>query len=144
MLSTKQKQFTVHTAERQIDLVQWVWGPIQAFGNIPTIGKAFAVPLAHLSQTDEHGNPNISEALMLLFAQMEENDIWKLLTLIVDGVKYENRDINLEEDLDGDLNAILEVAAMALTNNYESLFSGKGLGSLFDKMVGMTQLSQVK
>ena len=80
----------------------------------------------------------------MLFDQMEENDIWTLFNLITEGVYLDNTQVNLDEDLGYDMNAVLMVVAEALGNNYGSLMSGKGFGNLINKMVPMAQLTQEK
>lgn len=122
-----------------------VWSPQRCFSNLPRIGKAFAVPLVMMfSSNEEEMQERIPEALFMLFEQMEEQDIWNLFKLITDGIYVDGQPINLDQDLGYDLDAVLQIVAEALSNNYGKLLSGKGFGNLISKMVPMAQLVQEK
>jgi hypothetical protein len=119
----------------------------KAFKNLPTIGKAFAVPISFLFSSG--GNPDnlgqaIPQAMYMLFEQLEEQDISKLLDIILEEVYVMDpapRAVNVDNDLD-DLGDLLELLAKVLHQHYGKLVSGKGLRNLFSMLVPMAEVAQ--
>lgn len=137
----KQKTIVVSVNGEDKEFVHNTWGASKAFTHLPKIGKAFAVPFSMLFSDKGEISDKLPEALMLLFQQMEEEDVWGLFQLITSGVYYKTAPINLDEDLEGDLGAVLMLVAEAAKQNYGSLW-GKGLLSLRDTMLPMAQIAK--
>lgn len=119
------------------------WPPLsKAAKNLPIIGKSFFVPISFLLSAGESGDLSqaLSQALFLLFEQLEEEDVSKLFNLILDDVWCKNTDkkVNLDEDFN-DLDELLTLVAMVLKQHYGSLVSGKGLSSLMQTIVPLHQ-----
>lgn len=124
------------------------WSPSKNFKNLPIIGKYFAVPVATVIGSIAQGGGNFSEALptafLYLFDKMEEEDITKLFTVILDGV-YVNggTQVNLDKHFDGKLDELIELLAEVLKLNYECFFKKDGFASLqklLQKLGMVTQL----
>lgn len=146
-MMSKQNKITIEMANGdKKEFTQNKWSPMKCFGNLHKIGKAFAVPLSMLASGNEDNFGEVlPQALFMLFEQMEESDIWSLFELIVDDVHVDaTRRVNLNEDLEDDLGAILQLVAEALKGNYGSLFMGKGLTALMTQLGGMSQVAQQK
>jgi hypothetical protein len=144
---TKQKIITVEVDGEKKEFLNQCWSPMKCFGNISKIGKSFAVPLSMLASGGEDEMSEVlPQALFMLFEQMEEQDVWELFQTITQDVYAERgtRKIDLDEDLGNDLGAILTVVGETLRGNYGSLFTGKGLSSLINPLMGVTQVAEAK
>lgn len=117
------------------------WGSIKTLRNLPKIGKAFAVPLSFIysCSTEEELRDAIPTALMMLFEQLEEQDIEELFKTILQDVWVDgdqrldmDRDIKSPDDL-------LTLVSKVLDQNYGSLIKGKGFKNLFGVMVPLHQ-----
>ena len=139
---SKQKTITIEVDGKKKEFLHNCWSPMKCFSHLPKIGKAFAVPLSMLSGSEDKFEEVLPQALFMLFEQMEEQDIWSLFELITQDIHVDaTKRLNLNEDLDGDLGAILAVVGQALQNNYGSLYSGNGLSSLMTQMMGVAQVA---
>jgi hypothetical protein len=119
----------------------------KAFKNLPTIGKAFAVPISFLFSSggsQEALSQAIPQAMYMLFEQLEEQDINKLLDIILEEVYVMDpapRLVDVDNDLQ-DLGDLLELLAKVLQQHYGKLVSGKGLRNLFSILVPMAEMTQ--
>ena len=127
--------------------ISQAWSPMKAAKRLPSIGKAFAVPISFLVAAGSSGNPDdlkdaIPQAIFMLFDQLEEQDCEQLFKLILTDVwnKTDNRQINLEEDL-ANIDQLLELLASVLNQHYGCLMTGKGFMSLFQTLVPLARLS---
>ena len=144
---SKQKDLDIQVNGITKSYISNGWSPQKCFSKLPKIGKSFAVPLSMLSgATDDVSFADVlPQALFLLFEQMEEQDVWELFELIVEDVFVNaQQKVNLNEDLEGDLGAVLGLVAATLQHNYGSLFSGNGLSSLMQNLMGVAQVAQAK
>lgn len=119
------------------------WSVIQAGRNLPTIGKAFAVPLSFLisSMGDEEAlRAGIPQAFYMLFEQLEQQDVMELFKLITSGVSYEMQMLDIDAHLES-LDELFQLAAQCLKINYGSLIEGKGFKDLLGVMVPMHQMT---
>lgn len=142
----KQQYIKVEVNGEQKELISNSWSPQKCFSRLPKIGKAFAVPMSMLMKggSEEGFAEVLPEVLFMLFTQMEEQDVWELFTMITEDVHVSSTErLNLDVHFGNDLGAILNVVGATLKQNYGSLFSGKGLSSLMESMMGVTQVAQV-
>lgn len=119
------------------------WGVMKAMKHFPTIGKAFAVPLSFLysSMGDEAAlREAIPQAFFMLFEQLEEQDVMELFSLILSGVTFENRALDIDKDLKS-IDELFQLAAKALEANYGCLMNGQGFKSLLGVMIPMQQMT---
>lgn len=145
----KIKEIEVTVNGETLTLTHETWSPSKAFSRLPKYGKAFITPLSMLAgllgngDEDEEGNSGktlgetIPKIIWMAFEQMDTLDLWMMLEQATDSVMKDGKPINLDEDLGGDLAAIVSVASQALNQNYGSLW-GKDLSSLVSTMAGMT------
>lgn len=141
----KQYYIDVEVDGKKVKLICNRWSPMKCFGNLPKIGKAFAVPMSMMiSEDEEDFAEKLPQALFMLFDTMEEQDTWELFQLITEDVFINNgtERLDLNEHLGYDLGTILLVVAEALKGNYGSLFTKGGLSSLFSQMSGLAQVAQ--
>ena len=142
---SKQKIIELEIGGEKKSFTSNAWSPMKCFSHLPKIGKAFAVPLSMLMSGDEDNFGEIlPQVLFMLFEQMEEENVWELFQLIVEDVHFDaTRKIDLDNDLDCDLGAIVGLIGEVLQQNYGSLFSGNGLRSLMTSLTGVTQVAAV-
>lgn len=121
------------------------WGSIKTLRNLPKIGKAFAVPLSFIysCSTEEELREAIPTALMMLFEQLEEQDIETLFQTILQDVWVDNnsRLLNMDSDIKNP-DDLLSLVAQVLEQNYGSLLKGKGFKNLFGVMVPLHEMSK--
>ena len=118
------------------------WSPLKAAKNLPKVGNAFAVPISFLFSNAEDPQSAIPQALMMLFSQLEEQDITELFNLILADVwcKTTDKQLNIDADLDN-LDELLQLGAAVLTQHYGCLMSGEGFKSLFKVMLPLNQMA---
>lgn len=118
------------------------WSPLRAAKKLPSIGKAFAVPISFIISAAQSGDYSsaIPQAMYMLFEQLEEQDISILFNSILEDVwcVESNAKINLEDDLNN-LDELLSLVSNVLNQHYGCLFSGKGFMALFQVMVPLHQ-----
>lgn len=118
------------------------WSPLKSAKNLPKIGNAFAVPISFLFSNAEDPQSAIPQALMMLFSQLEEQDISELFNIILSDVwcKTTDKKLDIESDLEN-LDELLQLGASVLTQHYGCLISGKGFRQLFQVMLPINQLA---
>ena len=118
------------------------WSPLKSAKNLPKIGNAFAVPISFLFSNAEDPQSAIPQALMMLFSQLEEQDISELFNIILSDVwcKTTDKKLDIESDLEN-LDELLQLAASVLTQHYGCLMSGEGFKSLFKVMLPLNQMA---
>lgn len=123
------------------------WSPTKVMKNLPKIGRYFAVPMATVAGSVMTGAANFSDALptaaLYLFEQMEEDDITKLIDLLLEDVDFNSigGKIDIDEVFDGDIMGMIQVVTKVLEVNYGCFFEKSGfinLQGLMEKM-GMVQ-----
>lgn len=117
------------------------WSPLTAAKKLPKIGQVFAVPISFLFSNAEDPASAIPQALMMLFSQLEEQDVSELFNIILTDVwcKTTDKPINIETDLDN-LDELLQLGAMVLTQHYGALISGNGMRQLFKVLLPVHQM----
>jgi hypothetical protein len=118
------------------------WSPMKAAKNLPKIGKAFAVPISFLIAGGENIQSAIPTAMMMLFEQLEEQDITELFSLILADIWCKSTDKALDIDADlENIDELLQLTANVLKQHYGALINGKGFTNLFQVMVPLHQMA---
>lgn len=121
----------------------------KAFKNFPIIGKAFAVPISFLFNAGSTGDVSgaISQALYMLFEQLEQNDSDKLLDTILADV-FIIKDGGVQAlDIDAhipDIEDLFALVAEVLNQHYGKLIKGKAFGNLINILIPMSQATQAQ
>lgn len=117
------------------------WSPLTAAKKLPKIGSSFVVPISFLFSNPEDPQSVIPQALMMLFSQLEEQDLSELFGFILSDVWNMSTDkkLNIDVDLDN-LDELLELAALVLTQHYGVLIKGKGIAAIFRVMLPLHQV----
>lgn len=132
------------------------WSPSKTYTRLPKIGRYFAVPLSMIITSGEEGlEEALPSALLYLFDEMEEKDVNKLFSFILEGVVCKKMgqndiDVSITENSDKvfmyDPAGLLELVAKALEVHYAPLFKKGGFAGLFKIMANLnsanTQLQQ--
>lgn len=128
------------------------WSPTKVMKNLPKIGRYFAVPMATVAGSVMAGGANFSDALptaaLYLFEQMEEDDIIKLIDLLLEDVDYNSMGakINIDEVFDGDIMGMIQLVTKVLEVNYGCFFEKSGfvnLQGLMEKMGMVRSVDQM-
>ena len=108
------------------------WSPLTAAKKLPKIGSSFVVPISFLFSNPEDPQSVIPQALMMLFSQLEEQDLSELFNIIFGDVWNMTTDkkLNMDTDLDN-LDELLQLGAMVLNQHFGCLIGGKGVIDLF-------------
>jgi hypothetical protein len=115
---------------------------MKAAKNLPKIGKAFAVPISFLIAGGENIQSAIPTAMMMLFEQLEEQDITELFSLILSDIWCKSTDKALDIDADlENIDELLQLTANVLKQHYGALINGKGFTNLFQVMVPLHQMA---
>lgn len=119
----------------------------KTFKNFPIIGKAFAVPISFLFNAGQTGDVSgaISQALYMLFEQLEQTDSDKLLDIILSDV-YIIKDGGVHQlDIDehiSDIEDLFALLAEVLNQHYGKVIKGKAFGNLINTLIPMSQATQ--
>lgn len=125
------------------------WSPTKVMCNLPKIGRYFAVPMATISASIMSGGTNFTEALptafLYLFEQMEEDDIMKLIHLIIDGTDVNSISgvIDIDEVFADDIPGLIELVTKVLEVNYGCFFEKSGFTGLQKLMEKLGMVKQV-
>lgn len=125
------------------------WSPTKVMVNMPKIGRYFAVPLATIAGSVMTGGVTFNEALptafLYLFEQMEEDDVMKLIHLIIDGVDVDSvaGKIEIDEVFADDVMGLLTLVSKVLEVNYGCFFEKSGFVNLQGLMAKFGMVKQV-
>lgn len=116
------------------------WSPLTAAKKLPKIGSSFVVPISFLFSNPEDPQSVIPQALMMLFSQLEEQDLSELFNIIFSDVWNMSNDkkLNMDTDLEN-LDELLQLGAMVLNHHFGCLIGGKGVISLFKVLLPLHQ-----
>lgn len=116
------------------------WSPLTAAKKLPKIGSSFVVPISFLFSNPEDPQSVIPQALMMLFSQLEEQDLSELFNIILGDVwnMTVDKKLNMDVDLDN-LDELLELGSLVLTQQYGCLIGGKGVINLFKVLLPLHQ-----
>lgn len=138
-MTKKSEIFTIGDTQ----FISYGWSPLkQAARNLPTIGKAFAVPISFMISASQSGNfaDAIPQAMYMLFEQLEEQDIEKLFATILQDVinKKTDKPVDMDEDFNN-IDDLLLLVGSVLKQHYGCLIEGKGFGGLMSVMVPLSK-----
>lgn len=125
------------------------WSPTKVMKNLPKIGRYIAVPMASIGGSILSGGQNLSEAIptaiLYLFEQMEQDDIEKLFTLILEDVEVDNigGKINIDEIFQDKILDLIKLVAKVLEINYGCFFTKDGFADLQGLLAKMGMVHQV-
>lgn len=125
------------------------WSPTRVMKNMPKIGRYFAVPMATIAGSVMSGGATFSDALptafLYLFEQMEEDDIMKLIDLIIDGVEVDSvaGKIIVDEVFEDNVMGLLQLVTKVLEVNYGCFFEKNSFVDLRSLMAKFGMVQQI-
>lgn len=125
------------------------WSPTKVMKNLPKIGRYVAVPMATIGGSMASGGQNLSEALptaiLYLFEQMEEDDLNKLFSLILEDVSVDGGGdkVNIDDVFQDNVFDLLKLVAKVLEVNYGCFFTKDGFAGLKELMGKLGMVHQV-
>ena len=124
------------------------WKPTKVMKNLPKIGRYVAVPMASIGGAMMNGGNGLHEALptaiLYLFDQMEQEDLDKLVNLILDGVIVDSvGKVDVDIIFQDKMLDLVKLLAKVLEINYGCFFSKDGFANLKDLLGGMGMAQQV-
>lgn len=125
------------------------WSPTKVMKNLPKIGRYIAVPMATISGAIMSGGQNLSEAfptaILYLFEQMEEDDIEKLFSIILDDVQVDGMagKVDIDKLFQGHMVELIKLIAKVLEVNYGCFFTKDGFAGLQGLLAKMGMVHQV-
>lgn len=134
--------------------IQNKWNPMKCFVNATKIGKLVGVPvLMMFGQNEEDVENKMAQAFYMLCDNLDEGEIERLITLVLDGTKtckqdswvVESNGVNIDEVFFGDLGGVIKLISQVIKNNYSSLFQKGTLEEITGAMglvVGASNIQQ--
>lgn len=112
---------------------------------IPVLGKSFLVPLSALfrqgGEDSEAGVSAITEGLYMLFENIDNEQLFKILDILLENTTFEGKPANLEDDFD-DISDVFQVCIKVLEINFSNFLKSLGLTELSTWAEGISKLQK--